>query len=63
MYEPKDYASLAEENRRLRIENDDLRSRLDAIKFKMYGMGYQIVGFHLNGEAEPLDNLIEDDLL
>jgi len=44
-----------------RAECNEANRRLTEITEELYGQGFDIVGWHLNGEVEPLDSWFDDN--
>lgn len=42
-------------------ENAALRVVVDGVNSELYGQGFDVLGWHLNGETEPLDNWFTDN--
>jgi hypothetical protein len=42
-------------------EIERLRKRHEEIVSELYGQGFEVSGFHLNGALEPLDNWFEEN--
>lgn len=42
-------------------ENATLRVAVDGINSELYGKGFEVLGWHLNGDTEPLDTWFEDN--
>ena len=40
---------------------NSLESRHSDIVGELYGQGYRVLGFHLNGDEEPLDSWFEEN--
>lgn len=47
--------------RELAAENAGLKGIVSEINNELYGQGFQVSGWHLNGELEPLDNWFTDN--
>jgi hypothetical protein len=42
-------------------ERDRLSAVIQEIGTELYGHGFQVLGWHLNGDTEPLDSWFEDN--
>lgn len=42
-------------------ENAALRVAVDGVNSELYGKGFEVLGWHLNGDTEPLDTWFEDN--
>lgn len=42
-------------------ENEALRVAVDGVNSELYGKGFEVLGWHLNGDTEPLDSWFEDN--
>lgn len=42
-------------------ENAALRVAVDGVNSELYGKGFEVQGWHLNGDTEPLDTWLEDN--
>lgn len=42
-------------------ENAKLKSTITEINNELYGQGFEVLGWHLNGDTEPLDNWFTDN--
>ena len=42
-------------------ENATLRVAVDGVNSELYGKGFEVLGWHLNGDTEPLDTWFEDN--
>ncbi|MBN3978587.1 hypothetical protein [Serratia marcescens] len=40
----------------LAVENAALKVAVDGFNQELYGKGFEVLGWHLNGDTEPLDN-------
>lgn len=40
----------------LAVENQALKAAVDGFNQELYGKGFEVLGWHLNGDTEPLDN-------
>ncbi|WP_199636963.1 hypothetical protein JEM67_20975 [Serratia sp. PAMC26656] len=45
----------------LAVENAALRVAVDGFNEELYGKGFEVLGWHLNGATEPLDNWFGDN--
>ncbi|WP_199635086.1 hypothetical protein JEM67_09830 [Serratia sp. PAMC26656] len=45
----------------LAVENATLRVAVDGFNEELYGKGFEVLGWHLNGATEPLDNWFGDN--
>lgn len=45
----------------LAAENAELKGIVSEINNELYGQGFQVAGWHLNGALEPLDNWFTDN--
>ncbi|MFB4749105.1 hypothetical protein ACE3J2_15980 [Enterobacter hormaechei subsp. steigerwaltii] len=45
----------------LAVENTGLKSVVSEINNELYGQGFQVSGWHLNGDLEPLDSWFEEN--
>lgn len=52
---------LAEGRPSIRDERNGMNAKLVEIKDSLYGRGLQVHGWHLNGEAEPMDTWFEEN--
>lgn len=52
---------LSEQAQGLAAENAGLKGVVSEINNELYGQGFQVSGWHLNGELEPLDNWFTDN--
>lgn len=46
---------------KLVAENEKLKSAITEINNELYGQGFEVLGWHLNGDTEPLDNWFTDN--
>ena len=46
---------------KLVAENVALRVAMDGVNSELYGKGFEVLGWHLNGDTEPLDSWFEDN--
>ena len=46
---------------KLVAENAALRVAMDGVNSELYGKGLEVLGWHLNGDTEPLDSWFEDN--
>lgn len=51
-----DYEILKAERDALAVENAALKVAVDGFNQELYGKGFEVLGWHLNGDTEPLDN-------
>lgn len=45
----------------LAAENAALKVAIDGVHHELYGKGFEVAGWHLNGALEPLDSWFEDN--
>lgn len=50
------YEILKAERDALAVENAALKVAVDGFNQELYGKGFEVLGWHLNGDTEPLDN-------
>lgn len=48
--------ALADRVKALAVENAALEAAVDGFNQELYGKGFEVLGWHLNGDTEPLDN-------
>ncbi|EMH4108102.1 hypothetical protein RGI85_001981, partial [Serratia marcescens] len=48
--------ALKAERDALAVENAALKVAVDGFNQELYGKGFEVLGWHLNGDTEPLDN-------
>ncbi len=53
---PMSYEALKAERDALVVENQALKVAVDGFNQELYGKGFEVLGWHLNGDTEPLDN-------
>ncbi|MCW7609077.1 hypothetical protein OM392_14460 [Serratia bockelmannii] len=53
---PMSYEALKAERDALAVENAALKVAVDGFNQELYGKGFEVLGWHLNGDTEPLDN-------
>lgn len=46
---------------KLVAENAALKVAVDGFNQELYGKGFEVLGWHLNGDTEPLDSWFEDN--
>lgn len=61
LVEYKDYATLKAERDALVAENATLEVAIGGVYHELYGQGFEVVGWHLNGDLEPLDSWFEEN--
>ncbi len=49
-------SALEAERDALAVENAALKVAVDGFNQELYGKGFEVLGWHLNGDTEPLDN-------
>ncbi|MBH3296730.1 hypothetical protein I5R71_15840 [Serratia marcescens] len=49
-------SALEAERDALAVENQALKVAVDGFNQELYGKGFEVLGWHLNGDTEPLDN-------
>lgn len=54
-------AALQEQVQKLAAENVQLKDIVDGVNSVLYGQGFEVAGWHLNGDLEPLDNWFTDN--
>jgi hypothetical protein len=47
--------------RQLAAENVGLKAAIDGVHHELYGQGFMIAGWHLNGDLHPLDSWFEEN--
>lgn len=57
-YRPESWARIT---KRLTDERDKLQKVLTEIRTELYGQGFRVLGWHLNGDEEPLDSWFEEN--
>ena len=55
------FLKLAKSYQQLTAENVGLKVVVSEINNELYGQGFQVAGWHLNGALEPLDTWFEDN--
>ncbi|MEM0651681.1 hypothetical protein AAFL31_07635 [Klebsiella huaxiensis] len=55
------YLELAKAFKQLAAENVGLKGVVSEINNELYGKGFEVAGWHLNGALEPLDTWFEDN--
>ncbi|HBQ5882021.1 hypothetical protein ACNPNM_04115 [Klebsiella variicola] len=55
------YLDLAKAYVQLAAENVGLKVAIDGVHHELYGQGFMVAGWHLNGALEPLDTWFEDN--
>ncbi|WP_430622195.1 hypothetical protein [Klebsiella pneumoniae] len=55
------YLELAKAYQQLAAENVALKGVVSEINNELYGKGFEVAGWHLNGALEPLDNWFTDN--
>jgi hypothetical protein len=52
---------LAQHLEKLAVESVALKTAIDGFNQELYGKGFEVLGWHLNGDTEPLDSWFEDN--
>ncbi|MBZ7451315.1 hypothetical protein FMJ32_27660 [Klebsiella michiganensis] len=47
--------------RQLAAENVGLKAAIDGVHHELYGQGFMVAGWHLNGDLHPLDSWFEEN--
>lgn len=55
------YGALAADIKHLSEQLNEANRRLEEITSELYGKGLDVVGWHLNGDLEPLDTWFDDN--
>lgn len=53
--------ALQDQVQKLATENVQLKDIVDGVNSVLYGQGFEVAGWHLNGALEPLDNWFTDN--
>lgn len=53
--------SVKAERDALAVENAALKVAVNGFNQELYGKGFEVLGWHLNGDTEPLDNWFEEN--
>ncbi|OOE71729.1 hypothetical protein [Salinivibrio kushneri] len=53
--------ALSQRNFNLALRNKQLEEKLADVWDALYGKGFEVVGFHLNGDLEPMDNFFDSN--
>ncbi|HGW0999893.1 TPA: hypothetical protein ACNPUC_004045 [Raoultella planticola] len=55
------YLELARAYVQVAAENVGLKAAIDGVHHELYGQGFMVAGWHLNGDLHPLDSWFEEN--